>query len=86
MAGSWGSSGFDSEYNRIPLSLRDIIPAGPWKEGALVCSISANLGPARKSSAGLAPLEKGDYPITASLRINLLMGRVTGMGLLAPSC
>jgi hypothetical protein len=38
----------------------DIIPAGPQKEGALVCSKGANLGPARGSSAGPSLLKKGD--------------------------
>ena len=45
---------------RIPLLLRDIIPAGPQAEGALVCSKGTNLGPAQQSSAGLLPLGKGD--------------------------
>ena len=39
--------------------------AGPQKEGALVCSKGANLGPARGSSAGPSPLRKGDYSIAA---------------------
>ena len=47
-------------------------PAGPRKEGALVCSKGTNLGPAQQSSAGLLPLKKGDYSMAiASQRISL---------------
>ncbi len=35
--------------------------AGPRKEGALMCSKSANLGPAQQSSAGLLHFERWEH-------------------------
>ena len=45
-------------YVAIPTDTTQPRSAGPQEEGALMCSKSANLGPAQQSSAGLLHFER----------------------------